>query len=242
MSPHACHLLKQLLSFRRYDGNLTFSIYPDLEITILSHQLVVPNIEITPEGQEVTSNYSTYEVRLESLPATKSNDMPKFGRSLLSSAYLLVDNDHQQFTLWASQQSEISDLRELEPPACRPSVAPPVPTSAQTPRLPLSSSTGSRPSQETIAGSVIGSLSAISFFCGACLLQKRRRRRQQERKQAGPVIDSTYLDILSYSNAEMPSDWQPPQELPLVRSPGYAPVLHELPQEAAHELPPALPE
>ena len=183
--------------------------------------------------------------------------MPKFGRSFLGSAYLLVDNDHGQFTLWASKQSKTSDLLELGPPACRARVATSVPTSAPT--SPPSSFAGSKPIKAIIAGGIIGGLVAVFFVCGVYFSHKRR---QQKREQAGPVIDTTtYVDILDYTKAEMPADRQPPQELPLVRSPGYAtmlhelpqelslvrnldyaPVLHELPQEAAHELPSALPE
>ena len=238
--------MKQLLNKRRYDGNLTFNIYPDLDITIPNHQLVVPDIEINPVGQEIVSNYSMYaEVLINSLQAININDMPRFGMPFLSSAYLLVDNDNQQFTLWASQQSETSNLLELGPPACRTTVAPSVPTSTPVAPPPPSGFTGSSPSKAAIAGDVIGGLAATSLFCGAYLLQKRRRRRQHKRKQAlqaGPVIDATYSDTLAYSKAEMPSDQQPPQELPLVKSPGYALGPHELLQEAAQELPPALPE
>ena len=243
--PHS----EAIAEYCRYDGNLTFNIYPDLEITIPDHQLVVPDIEVNPQGQEGVSNYSTYvEVLINSLQAVNVNDMPRFGRPFLSSAYLLVDNDHQQFTLWASQQSESSDLVEMGPPACRPPVAPPVPTSTPIAAPPPSSSAGSGPSKASIAGSVIGGLAAISLFCGAYLLQKRRRRLQQRRDQAlqaGPAIDATYADISACNKAEMPSDRQPPQELPPVRSPGYVHVPCELPQEALHELyelPPALPE
>ena len=244
------HILRRLLNVGRYDGDLTFSIYPDLEITMPNHQLVVPDVEITSEGQEAISNYSAYaKIRLDSLPATQLNGMPKLGRSFLGSAYLLVDNDHGQFTLWASKQSKTSDLLELVPPACRAPVATSVPTSTPTP--PPSSFAGSKPIKAIIAGGIIGGLAAISFFCGIYFLHKRR---QIKREQAGPVIDTTtYLDILAYNIAEMPADRQPPQELPLVRSPGYAPMLHDLPQELSlvrnlhyapvlHELPPALPE
>ena len=244
--------MKQSLTIRRYDGNLTFNIYPDLEITIPNHQLVVPDIEVNPQGQEAVSNYSTYvEVLINSLQAVNANDMPRFGRPFLTSAYLLVDNDHQQFTLWASQQSETSDLVEMGPPACRPQVAPSVPTStpvAAPPPVAAPSSAGNGHSKAAIAGGIIGGLAAISLFCGAYLVQKRRRRRQQEREQAlqtRPAIDATSSDILAYNKAEMPSDRQPPQELPPVKSPGYVPVAHELPQTALHELyelPPALPE
>ena len=240
---HACHIVRQLLNIRRYDGDLTFDIYPDLEITIPNHQLVVPDIEINPEGQEFVSNYSTYaEILINSLQAINLNDIPRFGTPFLSSAYLLVDNDHQQFTLWASQQSETSNLIELGPPACRPPVAPSVPTSTPIAPPPPSSSTGSRHSKAAIAGGVIGGLATTSLFCGAYLLYIRRRKRQQKREQAlqaGPIIDATYSDTLAYNKAEMPSDKQPPQELPLIRNPGYDFAPHELQQEAPHELPPA---
>ena len=252
MSAHASHIVRQSLNLRRYDGNLTFSIYPDLEITIPNHQLVVPDIEINPEGQQVVSNYSGYaEVLINSLQAINLNDMPRFGMPFLSSAYLLVDNDNQQFTLWASQQSETSNLTELGPPACRPPVTPSIPNSTATAPPPPppprpSSLTDNRPSKATIAGSVIGGLAAISLFCGAYLLQKRRRKRRQQEEQAlrgGPAIDARYSDNLGYYKAEMPSDRQPPQELALLKSPGYDFMPLELPpDEAPHELPPAPPE
>ena len=249
MSSHASHIVRQLLNIRRYDGNLTFNIYPDLEITIPNHQLVVPDIEVNRGGQEFVSNYSTYaEVLINALEDQNAEEMPRFGMPFLSSAYLLVDNDHQQFTLWASQQSETSNLIELGPPACRPSVAPSVPTSTPIAPPPPSNLISSRPSTATIAGSVIGGLAAISLFSGAYLLQKRRRKRQQKREQAlqalqaGPVTDATYSDNWAYNKAEMPSDQQPPQELPDFKGPGGAFAPHELPQEAPHELPPALPE
>ena len=246
MSAHASRIARQLLNMRRYDGNLTFNIYPDLEITIPNHQLVVPDIEINPGGQEIVSNYSTYaEVLINSLQAINLNDMPRFGMPFLSSAYLLVDNDNQQFTLWASQQSETSNLIELGPPACRPPVAPSVPTSTATapPPPPSSSLTDSRPSRGAIAGGVIGGLAAILLFCSAYLLQRRRRKRQQNRQQTlQGGFDATYSDNLAYNKAEMPSDQQPPQELALVKSPGYDFVPHELPDDALlHELPPAPP-
>lgn len=243
MSSHARHRVKQSLNIRRYDGNLTFNIYPDLEITIPNHQLVVPDIEVNPQGQEAVYKYSTYvEVLINSLQDVNANDMPRFGRPFLSSAYLLVDNDHQQFTLWASQQSGNSDLVEMGPPTCRPSVAPSVPTSTPIAAPSPSSSASGGPSKATIAGSVIGGLAAVSLFCGAYLLQKRRQRRHRKREealQAGPA------DTSAYDKAEMPSDRQPPQELPPVKSPGYVRVPYELPQETLHEvyeLPPALPE
>ncbi|KAK3178707.1 hypothetical protein OEA41_000844 [Lepraria neglecta] len=232
-----------------YDGDLTFNIYPDLEITIPNHQLVVPDIEINPVGQEVVSNYTKYaEVLINSLQADNANDIPRFGMPFLSSAYLMVDNDNQQFTLWASQQSQSLNLVELGPPTCRPPVATSTPTPNPLPSVlapPPPSGSNNGPSKAAIAGGSIGGLAAISLCIGAFILRKRRRRRQQEREKAAPaepVIDSMYSDTSAYYKPEMPSDRQPPQEMPLVPNPEYTLAPYELPFEAAHELPPAPPE
>ena len=68
-------------------------------------------------------------------------------------------------------------------------------------------------------------------------------KKEKQALHAGPVIDATYSDNLAHNKAEMPSGQQPqPQELALVKSPGYEFMPRELPDEAPHELPPALPE
>ena len=250
MCSHSSSTKKRSLTVRRYDGDLTFNIYPDLEITIPNHQLVVPDIEINPVGQEVVSNYTKYaEVLINSLQADNANDIPRFGMPFLSSAYLTVDNDNQQFTLWASQQSQSSNLVELGPPACRPPVATSTPTPKPLPSVlapPPPSGSNNGPSKAAIAGGSIGGLAAAICLCiGAFALQKRRRRRQQEREKAAPaepVIDSMYSDTSAFYKPEMPSDRQPPQEMPLVPNPGYTLAPYELPFEAPHELPPAPPE
>lgn len=164
---HSSRTKERSLTVRRYDGDLTFNIYPDLEITIPNHQLVVPDIEINPVGQEVVSNYTKYaEVLINSLQADNANDIPRFGMPFLSSAYLMVDNDNQQFTLWASQQSQSSNLVELGPPACRPPVATSTPTPNPPPSVlapPPPSSSNNGPSKAAIAGGSIGGLATISL-------------------------------------------------------------------------------
>ena len=173
--------------------------------------------------------------------------MPRFGMPFLSSAYLLVDNDNQQFTLWASQQSQTSNLVELGPPACRtpvPTATPQPLPSVLNPTPPPNPNNG--PSKAAIAGGSIGGVAAIALILGAFLLRRRRRRRQREREnenaaRAEPVINSMYSDNSAYNKPEMPSDRQPPQEMPLVQNPGYSLAPYELSMEAPQELPPAPP-
>ena len=215
-------------------------MFPDLEITIPNHQLVVPNIEINSVGQGIVSNYTEQaEIAINSLQSINLNDMPRFGAPFLSSAYLLVDNDNQHFTLWASQQSQTSNLVELGPPVCRPAVTTPSSSAPAPPPKPY----GSGPSKAAIAGGIIGGLTAVSLCIGAYFLFMRRLRRQQDRQQemqAVPPFDAKYSDNAMYDKPEMPSHQQPPQELSLLKSPTYALALQELPPQMRYELPPSV--
>ena len=201
----------------RYGGDLTFSIYPGLDIRIPNHQLVVPNVAISPEGQEYSPNSTVVEVLINSLQAINVNDMPLFGLPFLSSAYLIVDNDKQHFTLSQSQQTSTSNLVAIGPPAC--SIPAPSPTSQLLPSVLASPAPTATPTPQpssgipkgTIAGAVVGGLTIILICAGLFLFQKRRRVEKQK-QELGTMVE---VDNLVYTKPEMSSEWQPPQEMPL---------------------------
>ncbi|KAL8819451.1 MAG: hypothetical protein Q9223_002109 [Gallowayella weberi] len=60
----------------------------------------VPDISGNARGFLTFTNTSSREVLLNSLQDVSTNDMPLLRRLFLSSAYLFVDDDHQQFVLW----------------------------------------------------------------------------------------------------------------------------------------------
>ncbi|CAD6584213.1 MAG: hypothetical protein ASARMPRED_001632 [Alectoria sarmentosa] len=224
----------------RYDGDLTFSIYPGLDITIPNHQLVVPDIEINSEGQEYPSSSTEVEVLINSLQGVNTNDMPRFGMPFLSSAYLMVDNDQQQFTLSQSQQSTTSNLVAIGPPACNNPA--PSPTPLPLPSVLASPTPKPKPSSGTpqgaIAGGVVGGLATIFICIGGFFVRKKRRTERSagiQKQEYGAMAEAqavqnpTYSDNQVYAKSEMPSDRQPPQELPLDKDSGQGIAPYEMP-------------
>ncbi|CAF9938052.1 MAG: hypothetical protein ALECFALPRED_007489 [Alectoria fallacina] len=221
-----------------YDGDLTFSIYPGLDITIPNHQLILPDIEINSEGQEYPSSSTEVEVLINSLQGVNTNDMPRFGMPFLSSAYLMVDNDQQQFTLSRSQQSTTSNLVAIGPPACNSPA--PSPTPQPLPSVLASPTPRPRPSSGTpqgaIAGGVVGGLATIVLCIGVFFVRKKRRiersagiQKQEYGAMAEAAQSPTYSDNQVYAKSEMSSDRQPPQELPLDRDSGQGIAPYEMP-------------
>lgn len=221
-----------------YDGDLTFSIYPGLDIRIPNHQLIVPDIEINSEGQEYPSSSTEVEVLINSLQSVNANDIPRFGVPFLSSAYLMVDNDLQQFTLSQSQQSTTSNLVAIGPPACNtpaPSPTPkPLPSVLASPN-PASTPSSRRP-KGAIAGAVTGGLATIAICIGVFFIQKKRRAQHlaeiqtQEYGATAKVVKvPAYSDEPMYMKPELPSDRQPPQEMPLDRDSGQNIAPYEMP-------------
>ena len=192
----------------RYEGDLTFSVYPGLDIRIPNHQLVVPDVVINPEGQTYAPNSSIAEVLILSLQAINVNDMPLFGLPFLSSAYLIVDNDKQQFTLSQSQKSSISNLVAIDPPAC--SIPAPSPTSQPLASVLASSAPTSTPTPQpssgipkgTIAGAVVGGL-AITFISAGLFLFQKRRRVEKQKQELGTMVE---VDNLGHIKPELSSE------------------------------------
>lgn len=239
---------RSLLNACSYDGDLTISLYPGLDVTIPNHQLIVPDIEINSVGQEYPSTNESVEVLINSLQGVNTNDMPRLGMPFLSSAYLLANNDQQQFTLWQSKQSQTSNLIAIGPPACNTPIPTPTPKPLSSvlasPPPPSSKPQASRGAPKgAIAGAVIGGIAAAALCLGAFLLRRRRRahrvqeaQRKEYEARTEAVKDSVYSDSSWTNKPEMPSDRQPPQEMPLVQNTGYSVAPYEIAEQTHHEM------
>ncbi len=205
----------------RYDGDLTFSISGGLDITIPNHQLVVPNIEINSQGQEILSNSSQAEILINSLQGVNTNDLPLFGLPFLSSAYLIVDNDKQQFTLSQSQQSTTSNLVAIGPPACN--TPAPSPTPNTLPSVLASPSPTPKPSSGStptgaIVGAVVGGVVILAVCVGVFFIRKKRRVGRFTEMQRQEYVEA---DEPVIKTSELASDRLSPQEMPLDRDSGH---------------------
>lgn len=225
-----------------------------MDITIPNHQLVVPNYGYDTQGSITAFNASTAnEVLINSLQDTNKNDMPLLGRAFLSSAYLMVDQDNQQFTLAEVNATSNQKIVSNGPPVCQSSSAAGATNSPTISPTPATTHQGI--STGVIVGAVVGSAVALALCLGAILLLRRRRRTRQEQivqteneKRDPPITRVSQLSQpgLGMYKAEMPSDYthQPRAEIPSQRHPPYQLGPHEMPsqqhssyQPAHHEMP-----
>ncbi|KAL9130316.1 MAG: hypothetical protein Q9175_007052 [Cornicularia normoerica] len=136
----------------------------------------------------------------------------------------MVNNDQQQFTLSQSQQSTTSNLVAIGPPACN--TPAPSPTPQSLPSVLASPTQTPRPSsgnpKGVIAGAVIGGLATIAICIGVFFFQKKRRaerlagtQKQDYGATAEADKNAPSSDNQLYMKPELPSDRQPPQEMPL---------------------------
>ena len=226
-------MLPTLTKSNSYDGNLTYSIDPGLDITIPNHQLVVPDYDIDSYGQTFVKNDSNREVLLSSLQFNQG-DVMVLGLPFFTSAYMMADNDREQFTLWQAQATTKSNIIPMAKPGCQntSAAADPVPSTA-----PGSSPIGRNGlghaaiSKGTIAGVVVGGITGIALFF-ACFFVLRSRRAREAKGKATSFTDESARPVTPILyKSELASDRQPPQEMPLVQDPDYEDLPHELSEE-----------
>lgn len=171
-----------------YAGNISFRLSSGLQITIPNHQLIIPDRTVDQRGQ-IVFNDSTREIMV--CKKANNSGMPHLGSAFLTSAYMMIDYDEGEFTLWEANATTNEDLVAVDhlDTACVPSPAP-------SPRF----------SGGSIGGIVIGSVAFAGIIaCVIWFLIRRKRRRQ----------DKTADEQKPYAKAELESNNQPrsPQEL-----------------------------
>lgn len=231
-----------------------------MDITIPNHQLVVPNYGYDNSGSMVVFNASiANEVLVNSLQGINKNDMPLLGLSFLSSAYLMVDQDNQQFTLAGVNATNNEKIVSNGPPTCQSpkSISGPAPTSSSAAGVtspsvvpPTPENTHRGISTGLVAGATIGGVAAVALFIGVLLLlllRRRRRTRQEqvariESEKRDPPIIGVSEPGFGMQKAEMSSDHthQPAAEMPSQRHPPYQLGPYEMPsqQHLPHKITP----
>ncbi|OTA79564.1 hypothetical protein M434DRAFT_402045 [Hypoxylon sp. CO27-5] len=168
---------------KRYDGDMTIKFQSGLAVRVPNDQLVVPDIDINPTTGELIANYTNPDLVINGIQNINANDMPQLGRQFLSSAYLMVNQDAGQFSLWAANPATGEDLVAVD--ANNADITAPCASSAPT----IIDSSSSSPSPEhassssagTIAGAVVGSVGGLVILAIlAFWFIKRRREKLQK--------------------------------------------------------------
>ena len=183
-----------------------------LEIRIPKHQIVQPVLDIDDNGQQQVVNTTERAVLFFSV-LPKNLRITVLGRPFMSSAYLFVDNDKEQFTLWASKPDPKQDLVAVGSPVCE-----------------------NRKSTFTsgkIAGIAVGAIAALALSSWIVYLLQNRwasKRQPVQNHQEDQTSDETPC-----LEAATPND-VPTSELPLEQNPGYGISPYEMNGASAVEL------
>ncbi|KAF4974460.1 hypothetical protein FZEAL_8631 [Fusarium zealandicum] len=96
-----------------FDGDLTFKLDSSLEITIPNRQLVIPERTIDKNG-EIIANASNPVIRINPLQDVSAKTFPYLGRYFLTAAYVVLNEDANEFTLYQANPSSEEDLVALD--------------------------------------------------------------------------------------------------------------------------------
>ncbi|CAM1508966.1 Fc.00g027050.m01.CDS01 [Cosmosporella sp. VM-42] len=92
-----------------YDGDMSFKFDSNLQITIPNHQLLVPERLINSKGRLVP-NATRPVIRLNPPEDSNKNILPVLGRYFFTGAYVLSNQDANEFKLYEANPTSDEDL------------------------------------------------------------------------------------------------------------------------------------
>ena len=156
-----------------FDGDLQFILSSGLELTIPNSQLVVPDVQVDSQGQMYVSNDTVREILVYNLEDSNINDMSLLGQVFLTSVYMHVDNEREQFTLWQAKPTTDEDLIVVQSASLSSCNSTPAP---ENPKGEVPSASSKRQiSSGAIAGIILGALLAVLTGIILAFLFKRRK-------------------------------------------------------------------
>ncbi|KAF4628276.1 hypothetical protein G7Y89_g9875 [Cudoniella acicularis] len=177
-----------------FQGDLTFELDSGLTIRIPNDQLVVPNLSIDQQSGALIANSSTPELVINGIQQVNADDLPQLGRQFLSSAYVMVNQDSNQFTLWAANPTSKQDIVAVDTansvvdefctadsvsgpsPVSGNSTASSAPQSTSTTDV---ASTSSKPSSAAIGGIAVGVIAVVAAIAGVIIWFMIRKKRSK---------------------------------------------------------------
>lgn len=90
-----------------YNGDLTMKLQSGLSIRIPNHQLVQPSRKINNSTGQL---YNDGRGRVLAVKKLEGPNLPTLGKQFLAAAYLMVNEDTQNFTIWAAKPNDQQDL------------------------------------------------------------------------------------------------------------------------------------
>ncbi|KAI4168983.1 MAG: hypothetical protein LQ343_006014 [Gyalolechia ehrenbergii] len=173
------------------------------------------------------ANTSFREVLIYSFEGVNGNDMPLLGLPFFSAAYLLVDQNHERFTLSSANPNTIEErLIPIGATACT-SLACNGTSFNEPDQSSRSTNAGNTISPGGIADIVIGVVATLAIISILLFLYRRRRRARPSRPQLTSEKSDPRLSAYLAFKPEMPTNIQLPQEMPSEQNPSHITALYE---------------
>lgn len=185
---------------------ISFAFGP--KIRIPNSQLVVPELVVSQDGR-LFSNTSNREVLINSVDQFYAGDIPILGRQLLSSAYVMVNQDANTVTLWEANPTEDTNLiavnNEATTARCGLADAAISPETSSTDAPVPEDSQGTFLTPGIVAAIVAPSVIGVGVLglAAFCLRRRSQKRKEMARRLVGR--ESEYLPELGCN--------LPPQEI-----------------------------
>ncbi|PGH17824.1 hypothetical protein AJ80_04647 [Polytolypa hystricis UAMH7299] len=203
-----------------YDGDMTIKLSSGLSVRISNDQLVVPRLLIDRDSGELVTNSTETSLLINSLQGGNSDDLPQLGRNFLSSAYLMVNQDANKFTLWAANPTINEDIVAVDSnnkvieEFCDPTTRGSTPSPSAQP----ASSSERKLSRAAIAGIAVGSVAGVGTTAGIVFMYMKRQKvkayiKSQITSPVEPKAPPAY-GTLELHGTSIPDRPPEPQELP----------------------------
>ncbi|KIH93389.1 hypothetical protein SPBR_04181 [Sporothrix brasiliensis 5110] len=167
--------------FDPYDGDLTITLQSGLSVRIPNDQLVRPHTAIDQTTGNILVNTTAPDLVIDSLQNVQATKLAQLGWQFFSSAYLLVNQDAREFTLWAANPTAAEDLVAVDTTGaeitdfCASSAG--TNTTAGSGGAPGPGHAS--PPTGVIVGSAVAAVAVIGIVVGLLVWWLRRRRRLQ---------------------------------------------------------------
>lgn len=228
-------ILNRLTNNSRFDGDVTFNIMnagSPYSIQIRNDQLIVPDVSINKNSGRLHANGSTPVLLFNRLPENQTYGYARIGRQFFTGAYLAVNHDAGQYTIWPANPTTEKDIVILDENNEERSS----PCSQSTP-LATSTSAGEGKSISSggIAGAVVGSVAGAAIIAGAVFFFIWRKRKAAKAEAENQRASTAESGAGGYGDNKGPLDLTPRMAQELDGNNHKQP--HELPAEATrHEL------
>lgn len=235
----------------RFNGDITLEFATGLSIRIDNSQFVGPDVTINRETGATEANNTEPDLAMIALQGINSNDVIRIGRNFFSAAYISVNYDVGEFTVWAANATEHQALVAVDSTGAEVDsscdtnngtavvtaggAAPSSADGSNTAKDSGESSENSGPPVSGIVGGVVGGVVGIIAISGLTWwLLRRRKAAEANLSKPGTSNDVTELEGADRTDTDFTTltKFEPVRDSQLN-------ALHELPipERKRYELP-----